>query len=296
MGLLCIKRILFSSGIIIFYIIPTLCFFPSSRVSVERIVSENCPIEEVGEDVVDVAVYRNKLIDVDKLIALKQEQREEYDKTSNAIKGVGIGLIGGIGVGAATFFSEDGSLMEAIQIASAITIAIGFPLGLNFASGNKIYVPTEEQARRLLIQDFVDGIWRNGDVAFAARVLNLNDFNGKFRPTRGIVAVCDTQIRNSMSSTRKYGKLPTHVHLMNMSVDEDLRRRGIATKLINAIETYAREEVNAEILTLLVDDTNEKAINLYEKMGFFGKSIGVPNASQQYGSFTIGRSIMIKKL
>ena len=294
------------------------------KVSFDKVASNNCPLDDVKQDVMDIAVYRNKLIDADMIVSSKLELREKYDKTEAAIKGSFIGVVIGLCVGVATYLSKDGEFVEALQNFLGISIGIGTPLAVNFATGNKVYVPTIEQARRGLIQDFVDGIWRNGDVSFVARISDLAFHNGKYKPSNGIVAVCDTQIRNTLDSSKKYGRLPCHLHLMNMSVDVDMRRQGIATKvckgtpyiydwllqirhahfiiitniekLLKSIEDYARFETDAEILTLLVDDSNEYAIRLYEKLGFLGESIGTPNASQKYGSFTYGRSIMIKPL
>lgn len=54
-------------------------------------------------------------------------------------------------------------------------------------------------------------------------------------------------------------------HIMNVSVDPDLQRRGIASSLINAI--LARVGDGAQI-TLEVRPTNEGAIALYERFGF----------------------------
>jgi ribosomal-protein-alanine N-acetyltransferase len=59
-------------------------------------------------------------------------------------------------------------------------------------------------------------------------------------------------------------------HLMNVAVDPDRRRRGIATALISAL----LERVGPDgQLTLEVRRTNEGAIALYERFGF--RSAGV---------------------
>ena len=67
-------------------------------------------------------------------------------------------------------------------------------------------------------------------------------------------------------------------------------------KLVQAIEEYTRLETDAEMLTLLVDDTNEGATRVYQNLGFKGESIATMTASQKYGLFTYGRSIMMKSL
>ncbi len=59
-------------------------------------------------------------------------------------------------------------------------------------------------------------------------------------------------------------------HVMNVAVDPDRRRRGIATALIGAL--LARVERDGQ-LTLEVRRSNEGAIALYERFGF--RSAGV---------------------
>ena len=54
-------------------------------------------------------------------------------------------------------------------------------------------------------------------------------------------------------------------HIMNVSVDPDLQRRGIATALINEVLERVGDEGQ---ITLEVRPTNSGAIALYEKFGF----------------------------
>src|SRR5947209_6717513 len=58
-------------------------------------------------------------------------------------------------------------------------------------------------------------------------------------------------------------------HLMNLAVDPDHRRHGIATELIEAMLERAGEE---ESYTLEVRVSNSPAIALYERFGF--RSVG----------------------
>jgi ribosomal-protein-alanine N-acetyltransferase len=55
-------------------------------------------------------------------------------------------------------------------------------------------------------------------------------------------------------------------HLMNVAVDEGLRRRGIATALIERLFELA--DGDGEQYTLEVRTSNEAAIRLYERFGF----------------------------
>lgn len=55
-------------------------------------------------------------------------------------------------------------------------------------------------------------------------------------------------------------------HVMNVSVDPDVRRQGIATALIEAL--LDRIDDDAAQITLEVRPTNHGAIRLYERFGF----------------------------
>lgn len=54
-------------------------------------------------------------------------------------------------------------------------------------------------------------------------------------------------------------------HLMNIAVDPDHRRRGIASRLVES--AFSRIDPNAPV-TLEVRPTNQSAIELYERHGF----------------------------
>ncbi|MBS1870726.1 MAG: ribosomal protein S18-alanine N-acetyltransferase [Actinobacteria bacterium] len=57
-------------------------------------------------------------------------------------------------------------------------------------------------------------------------------------------------------------------HLMNIAVDPDLRRRGIASALLRALLERIDDGSGSAQLTLEVRPTNEAAIALYERFGF----------------------------
>jgi ribosomal-protein-alanine N-acetyltransferase len=57
-------------------------------------------------------------------------------------------------------------------------------------------------------------------------------------------------------------------HLMNIAVDPDLRRRGIATALLSALLARIDDGSDSVQLTLEVRPTNRSAIALYERFGF----------------------------
>ncbi len=60
------------------------------------------------------------------------------------------------------------------------------------------------------------------------------------------------------------------VHIQNIAVIENLRRRGIAVKLLTEMNFIAKTK-NACTATLEVRRSNESAIKLYEKFGFVVK-------------------------
>ncbi|MGM0557797.1 MAG: ribosomal protein S18-alanine N-acetyltransferase [Myxococcota bacterium] len=57
------------------------------------------------------------------------------------------------------------------------------------------------------------------------------------------------------------------VHILNVAVHPDSRRRGIASQLIDRLESRARE-LDFAFITLEVRENNAPAIRLYESMGF----------------------------
>ena len=70
-------------------------------------------------------------------------------------------------------------------------------------------------------------------------------------------------------------------HIMHIFIDDNYRRKGLATKTIQYLEALARER-KMKILTLRVMPKNKPAIKLYEKIGFKEKSIkneDLPNSS-----------------
>ncbi len=57
------------------------------------------------------------------------------------------------------------------------------------------------------------------------------------------------------------------VSITNIAVKEKFRKKGVATALLNRLETVSRSE-NAEFITLEVRASNQNAISLYKKFGF----------------------------
>ncbi len=57
-----------------------------------------------------------------------------------------------------------------------------------------------------------------------------------------------------------------------IGVDEDYRNKGIGTRLVDYVKKYAKDNSYTD-LRLTVNEENENAIHLYEKMGFKVKNI-----------------------
>ncbi len=61
-------------------------------------------------------------------------------------------------------------------------------------------------------------------------------------------------------------------HIMNVAVDEDYRRRGIATRLLNRLFELTSTD-DRRGYTLEVRVSNDHAIKLYESLGFVSRGV-----------------------
>jgi [ribosomal protein S18]-alanine N-acetyltransferase len=61
-------------------------------------------------------------------------------------------------------------------------------------------------------------------------------------------------------------------HVMNVAVDPEFQRRGVATRLLERLFELTRDDERRGY-TLEVRVTNEEAINLYEKLGFESRGV-----------------------
>jgi ribosomal protein S18 acetylase RimI-like enzyme len=259
---------------------------------------------ETDDAIMDVAAYRNNRVGPAGVIERQQAKRDAQDNTGAAIRGGVTGLALGVGYGVVTYTGSvgygGGDLGEAVKNAVVLGGIMGGLLAGNSLSGRNVYVSTMDDATNRLKVDFVEGLMARQDVGFVARIDNADSaYGGRFRQTNGVVAAIDCQLRNCEESqnVKTFGELPPHIHIRNLAVDQKCRRMGIARELVEAVLEYAAKDSPAELVTLVVDDTNTAAISLYKSLGFDIESIGNPStAMPKYGQWTNGRSIMSKKL
>jgi len=246
-------------------------------------------------DVLPVCILRNKFVTPSQMI-LDQEAENEMQKErrlKSALEGVGAGFLVGALIGfMSAFDSVSGDKLESgLRAFGTIGPISGAFIGINNAMGRRVFIMTEGQAENRLLVDFAGGLG-GGDDGVVARV-GIGDAGGAFDCTEGIFGVLDLQIRQR----GKYGALPNHLHLKNMFVAPKMRRKGAARGLLKkTFQLLERDEKYASIecITLEVEDSNVSAIALYESEGFVRHSIGTVGSKAKYGSFVLGRSIMIR--
>mmetsp|Transcript_24307 Transcript_24307/g.53704 ORF Transcript_24307/g.53704 Transcript_24307/m.53704 type:complete len:324 (-) Transcript_24307:38-1009(-) len=263
-------------------------------------VVRNWEVEKLDRDdaIMDVASYRNNRTGPKGVIAKQLAKREAQDNTGAAVRGGVTGLALGAAYGYLTY-TGNGDVQEALVNTAALGGIMATLLAGNSLSGRNVYVSTLDDATNRLKVDFVEGLMARQDVGFAARIDDADTaYGGRFSETNGVVGAIDCQLRNCEASenVKIYGALPPHIHIKNLAVDQKCRRMGIARELVQAVEEYAKT-TDAELITLVVDDSNTQAVNLYKSEGYDIESIGNPTtAMPKYGQWTSGRSIMSKKL
>jgi len=101
----------------------------------------------------------------------------------------------------------------------------------------------------------------------------------RFDRQNGVMGVVSAQIRFQDSAmivspetianiTSLDVVLPQHVYLANMRVDDQMRRKGVGSALLNAVVEYARAESGPQMVLLSVENDNSGAIEMYKRGGF----------------------------
>lgn len=90
----------------------------------------------------------------------------------------------------------------------------------------------------------------------------VQDFLG-YNFNRILCAVIDGRVSGYVSFTF----IPDEIEIQNVAVAPELRRKGIADKIMRALDKYAADS-SAEKISLEVRVSNFAAISLYQKHGF----------------------------
>ncbi|MCX8093081.1 MAG: ribosomal protein S18-alanine N-acetyltransferase [Candidatus Goldbacteria bacterium] len=102
-----------------------------------------------------------------------------------------------------------------------------------------------------------------GRVAFECEISKMLVGNGIFQ-------VAEDKENNKICGYVCANIVIDYIHILNLAVAPDYRRKGIAKELIRRVEADAIKRKYYGI-TLEVCETNEAAINLYRKFGFIIK-------------------------
>lgn len=76
-----------------------------------------------------------------------------------------------------------------------------------------------------------------------------------------------------------------HNGLLTMFINKDYRSKGLGTIMMKGLIDWAREDKIIEKLSLYVFASNEKAIGLYKKMGFFVEGYMRKDMKMRDGSY-----------
>lgn len=235
-------------------------------------------VVEGGENdskVVDVAAYRNNLVNPQMMVDRAQKKRDSIDTTKAAFDGIKIGLLYvGPVIGLGTYFSTpgDGALNSALSNYGLFGGSLGAILAANNFMGRSVHVPDLAEATNRIVVDLSEGLLRKQDMGFVAVSTSEDEVQKRiYAPTNGVIATVDAQLRNSPNSptgVRTVEDLPAHLHIKNMDVHYKKRRQGVANALMELIIEYAKTETDAKVLTLEVLGANQPAVQLYRKFGF----------------------------
>lgn len=235
-------------------------------------------VVEGGEDdstVVDVAAYRNNLVNPQMMVDRAQKKRDAVDTNKAAIDGLKVGLlyVGPI-IGIGSYFSASGGnqLTEALTNYGIFGGSLGSILAVNNYMGRGVHVPDVPEATNRIVVDLSEGLLRKQDMGFVAISTSDDEVDQRiYGPSNGVIATVDAQLRNSPDSptgVRTVEGLPSHMHIKNMDVHYKKRRQGVGKALLRLIEEHAKTDTDAKLLTLEVLGANQPAVKLYRGAGF----------------------------
>lgn len=225
--------------------------------------------------VVDVAAFRNNLVNPQMMVDRAQKKRDAIDTSKAAIDGLKVGLLYvGPLIGIGTYFTAtgDNALTSALTNYVLFGGSLGAVLAGNNYMGRGVHVPDVPEATNRIVVDLSEGLLRKQDMGFVAITTSDDPVDKRiFAPSNGVMGTVDAQLRNSPNSpkgVRTVDDLPSHMHIKNMDVHYKKRRQGVGTALMELIIEHAKIQTDAKALTLEVVGANQAAVQLYRKFGF----------------------------
>ncbi|MFB6166830.1 MAG: N-acetyltransferase family protein, partial [Candidatus Nanohaloarchaea archaeon] len=110
----------------------------------------------------------------------------------------------------------------------------------------------------------VEKLEREDEVEWLSNVLEKME-NGRMVY---LVVEVDGKVRGSAEVEREDEPPKSHLGRLGISLREEIRGKGIGTRLMKTVMSEAQEELGIETVILEVFESNEPAKNLYEKVGF----------------------------
>jgi len=90
----------------------------------------------------------------------------------------------------------------------------------------------------------------------------------KYGETSDIVGFCDVDGRPMSQKLKDTNKYPPRPYLSDLVVRKDWRRKGIASRLVKTSEVFVVESMGEERLFIRVEQDNQAAILMYNRMGY----------------------------
>jgi len=233
---------------------------------------------EGGEEdkmVVDVAAYRNNLVNPQMMVDRAQKKRDSIDTTKSAIEGLKVGLLYvGPVIGLGSYFTATGGsgMTDALTNYGIFGGSLGGILAVNNYMGRGVHVPDVPEATNRIVVDLSEGLLRKQDMGFVAISTSDDEVDQRmYAPSNGVMATVDAQLRNSPDSptgVRTVVGLPSHLHIKNMDVHYKKQRQGVGKALMELAIEHAKTKTDAKALTLEVLGANQPAVQLYRNFGF----------------------------